>query len=40
VAYVDLICPGTVEEKILQALRSKIDLSAAVTGDAWREWVI
>ncbi len=40
VAYVDLICPGTVEEKILQALRSKIDLSAAVTGDVWREWVI
>lgn len=40
VAYYDLVCPGTVEEKILQTLRSKISLSDAVTGDNWREWVV
>ena len=39
-AYVDLYTPGTVDEKILQALRNKIDLAAAVTGDAYREWLI
>jgi SNF2 family DNA or RNA helicase len=40
VVYVDLICPGTVEEKILKSLRKKIDVSAQITGDDWREWVI
>jgi hypothetical protein len=40
VDYVDLVCPGTIEEKILQALRGKIDLAAALTGDAWREWIV
>jgi SNF2 family DNA or RNA helicase len=38
--YVDLICRGTVEEKILKALRSKIDLASIITGDSWREWVM
>jgi len=38
--YVDLVVPGTVDEKIIQALRAKIDLAAVVTGDAWREWLI
>ena len=37
---VDLVVPGTVDEKILKSLRAKIDLAAAVTGDAWREWVV
>jgi len=40
VAYFDLVCPGTVEEKILHALRNKMSLSDAVTGDDWREWVV
>jgi SNF2 family DNA or RNA helicase len=39
VAYFDLVCPGTVEEKMLHALRGKMNLSDAVTGDNWREWV-
>jgi SNF2 family DNA or RNA helicase len=38
--YLDLVCPGTVEEKILHALRSKMSLSDAVTGDGWKEWVV
>jgi SNF2 family DNA or RNA helicase len=40
VLYVDLMCPGTVEEKIVAALRDKIDLATIVTGDDYREWLI
>lgn len=40
VAYVDLIARGTVDEKIVQALRQKIDLSATIMGDAYRDWLI
>jgi hypothetical protein len=40
VTYVDLIAPGTVDEKIVRALRKKIDLAAAITGDGWRAWLI
>lgn len=40
VDYIDLIAPGTVEEKILQALRSKMDLAAIITKDSWREWIV
>jgi len=40
VLYVDLVTPGTVDEKILKALRNKIDMAATIDGDAWREWVI
>jgi SNF2 family DNA or RNA helicase len=40
VDYVDLVAPGTIEMKILKALREKIDVASLVTGDAWREWVL
>jgi hypothetical protein len=40
VAYVDLVCRGTVEEKIIKALREKIDLATTITGDNYREWLI
>ena len=40
VAYVDLICPGTVEEKIVAALREKINIAAVIAGDDYREWLI
>jgi hypothetical protein len=40
VDYVDLIVPGTVEMVILKALREKMDLAAAITGDNWKEWLI
>lgn len=39
VTYVDLLVPGTIDEKIVRALRSKIDLAGQVTGDGWREWL-
>ena len=40
VAYFDLISRGTIEEKIVMALRNKMNLSDAITGDAWREWIV
>ena len=40
VDYVDLIVPDTVEIKILEALRNKIDMAAVINGDTWREWLI
>jgi SNF2 family DNA or RNA helicase len=40
VAYVDLIYHDTIETKILEALRNKMSLSDAVTGDKWKAWVV
>lgn len=40
VTIVDLVAPGTVDEKILKALRKKIDLASVITGDGYREWLI
>jgi SNF2 family DNA or RNA helicase len=40
VLYVDLVVPGTVDMKMLQTLRKKINMSGAITNDGWREWVI
>lgn len=40
VDVVDLIHPGTVEVKILQALRKKINMSSQITNDTWRDWVM
>jgi hypothetical protein len=40
VDYIDLIAPSTMEPKILEALRKKIDLAAVLTGDEWRNWVV
>jgi SNF2 family DNA or RNA helicase len=40
VTVVDFITKGTVEEKIVHALRNKIDLAATITGDDFRQWVV
>jgi len=40
VAYVDLRCPGTVEDKIIGCLRKKIDLASVVSGDDFRRWLV
>jgi SNF2 family DNA or RNA helicase len=40
VDYIDLIAPGTIETKILQALREKIDLATIINGDNYKEWLI
>jgi Mesyanzhinovviridae DNA helicase len=40
VTYVDIIARGTVEERIIRALRQKIDLATAITGENYREWLV
>jgi|TARA_R110001583_G_scaffold387_10_gene3554 SNF2 family DNA or RNA helicase len=40
VTYVDIIAEGTVDEKVLQALRSKIDISSRVLAEGYKEWII
>lgn len=39
VTYIDLITENTIDEKIVQALRNKIDLGAVVLGEEAREWL-
>lgn len=40
VTYVDLIAPGTVDEKIVKALRDKIDIATQVLGEDIKQWLI
>jgi SNF2 family DNA or RNA helicase len=39
VTYVDLISAGTIDEKIVEALRAKIDIGATVLGEQARAWL-
>jgi SNF2 family DNA or RNA helicase len=39
VTYVDIIAPETIDEKILQALREKINLAQRVLGEDARTWL-
>ena len=39
VTYVDLITEGTIDERIVQSLRTKIDIGAKVLGEEAREWL-
>lgn len=40
VTYVDLISPDTVDEKIVKALRGKIDIANQVLGEELKQWLI
>jgi hypothetical protein len=39
-SYVDMRVKGTVEDKIIGALRDKLDMASLISGDNWREWLI
>ena len=39
VTYVDLICEDTVDEKILKALRDKINIASEVLGEELKNWI-
>ena len=39
VTYVDLICEDTVDEKIVKALRDKINIASEVMGEDLKEWI-
>jgi len=40
VTYIDLVSPDTIDEKILKALRGKIDLAGKVLGEEARDWLL
>ena len=40
VTYVDLISPGTVDEKIVKALRDKINVADTILGEELRKWLL
>ena len=40
VLYVDLVSPDTVDEKILKALKAKIDIAQTVLGEESRQWLL
>ena len=40
VTYIDLISPQTVDEKIVKALRNKINIADTILGESAREWLV
>jgi SNF2 family DNA or RNA helicase len=40
VTYIDLIAVNTVDEKIVRALRDKINIATQVLGEDIKEWLI
>ena len=39
VTYIDLISEGTIDEKIVKSLRSKMDVASQVMGEELRNWL-
>ena len=39
VTYIDLIAEGTVDEKIVKALRKKIDIASEILGEEIKDWI-
>ena len=37
--YVDIICEKTVDEKIVKALRKKMNIATEIMGEDLREWI-
>jgi len=40
VTYIDIVAEGTVDEKVLVALRNKIDISSQVLAEGHKNWII
>ena len=40
VTYIDIVTEGTVDEKILSALRDKIDIASTVLKEGYKQWLI
>lgn len=39
VHYIDLVAPGTVDTKIVESLRRKVNIASQITGDALKQWI-
>lgn len=40
VTYIDIVTEGTVDEKILLALRNKINIATEVLNEGYKDWLI
>ena len=40
VTYIDLMAENTVDSKIVNSLRRKIDIASQVMGEGWRDWLV
>ena len=39
VTYIDIICEDTIDEKIVKALRDKINIASEVLGEELKDWI-
>jgi hypothetical protein len=39
ITYWDIMCPATVDVKIIATMRNNVDLSAQIMKDGWRKWI-
>lgn len=39
VLYVDIVCEGTIDERIVHALRAKKQIASMILGEKWRDWL-
>jgi SNF2 family DNA or RNA helicase len=39
VTYIDIIATKTIDEKIVKALRAKINIASTILGEELREWI-
>ena len=39
VTYLDIICEDTVDEKIVESLRKKVNIASEVLGEELKEWI-
>ena len=37
--YIDIICEDTVDDRIVKALRNKIDIASQVMGEDLKKWI-
>ena len=37
--YIDIICEDTVDERIVKALRKKINIATEIMGEQLKEWI-
>ena len=37
--YIDIICENTVDERIVKALRKKINIATEIMGEELKEWI-
>jgi SNF2 family DNA or RNA helicase len=40
VTYIDLRAKGTIDDKLIQVLRKKINMASTLQGDAFKQWLI